>query len=326
MITEDDLNIRLATIDDIPQIVHISEGAWDKDYIPNVAGRWLDDPSGRFVVAECSKVIRGFGRLTFHTPERAWLEGLRVDSSFRRHGVGRAIGRRLMDEALDAGVKSMRFATYYDNIESITMNEAVGFVLIAGGRWLCAREGAMPELAAAAAERYRDCARGSVVRIGNVDDDGAFAQAILDSSTVAGSGNMIPAGFVYYPASVEFIRKLAGSGCAYAVYSSHGATAPGAPGAVLLASIWSESYENTPEIVINVLEGEPDLCRAALAVAFDEFNRRGVGSVVATVPCGSTAEELLLEVGLVSEASDVSAGKPTVLLYDYRGPGMVAAG
>ncbi len=58
---------RVARLDDIPAMARISADIWDgDDYIPRVARQWICDPQGRFIVAECDGVVRGFGRLAMH--------------------------------------------------------------------------------------------------------------------------------------------------------------------------------------------------------------------------------------------------------------------
>jgi len=154
---------RLAGLDDIPAMIRISADIWDgDDYIPRVARQWICDPKGRFVVAECDGVVRGFGRLAMRTLTDGWLEGLRVDSSFRRHGVARAIARRLLEEAKDAGAKSLRFATARDNIESIALNESLGFVRIGGFRHFYCDPEPLPAVIQAAKSRADGWPRSAV--------------------------------------------------------------------------------------------------------------------------------------------------------------------
>lgn len=161
---------RLAGLDDIPAMIRISADVWDgEDYVPRVAKQWVGDPDGRLIVAECDGVVRGFGRLAMHTPTDGWLEGLRVDSSFRRHGVARVIARRLLEEAKHAAAKSLRFATSCDNIESIALNESLGFRRIAGLRYFFCDPEPLPAAVLAATSRANELAASSNARATEIE-------------------------------------------------------------------------------------------------------------------------------------------------------------
>ena len=312
---------RAARPDDIPSMARISADIWDgDDYIPRVAERWIGDPDGRFIVAECDGVVRGFGRLAMHTPDNGWLEGLRVDSSLRRHGVARAVARRLLEESKDAGAKSLRFATARDNIESIALNESLGFVRIGGFRYFYCD----PELLLAAMQSARACAnelaewrrnaRITQVEVERIDSPVAgdpFTLAIQASAAVSGAGGMLPSGFVFYPASAGHIGKMANRGCAFAAHDGDG------QGAALLMDASSEMWPEAGEFVISVLEGDHALSWAVLSHAFDEMSKHGMRSVSGCVPCGGMVASMLTEIGFKMWQEDVPPDMPTVLLYEY---------
>ena len=311
---------RAATLDDIPAMVRISADIWDgDDYIPRVAKQWVGDPEGRFIVAECDGVVRGFGRLAMRTPTDGWLEGLRVDSSFRRHGVARVIARRLLEEALDAGAKSLRFATSCDNIESIALNESLGFVRIGGFRHFYCDPEPLPAViqaararAGAMAAQRHDGTRGiEVERIHSPGPDDPFTLAIQGSTTVAGARGMLPSGFVFYPASAHFIAEMAERGCAFVAHDGDGRRA------VLLMDTSSEMWPEAGESVISVLEGDYALCWAVLSHAFSRMSEHGMRSVSGCVPCGGMAASMLTETGLEMWHEDIPPDMPTVLLYEY---------
>ena len=311
---------RLAGLDDIPAMIRISADIWDgDDYIPRVAKQWICDPKGRFIVAECDGVVRGFGRLAMRTPTDGWLEGLRVDSSFRRHGVARAIARRLLEEAKDAGAKSLRFATARNNIESIALNESLGFVRIGGFRHFYCDPEPLPAAVQAARSRTvglaEQCHVGTagveVERIHSPSPDDPFTSAIQGSATVAGARGMLPSGFVFYPASARFIAEMAKRGCAFTAHDGDGRSA------VLLMDTSSEMWPEAGEFVISVLEGDYALCWAVLSHAFGEMSERGMRSVSGCVPCGGMVASMLTEIGFEMWQEDVPPNMPTVLLYEY---------
>ena len=310
---------RLAGLDDIPAMIRISADIWDgDDYIPRVAEQWIRDPEGRFIVAECDGVVRGFGRLAMRTPADGWLEGLRVDSSFRRHGVARAIAHRLLEEAKDAGAKSLRFATSCDNIESIALNESLGFVRIGGFRHFYCDPQPLPAAVQAAkacadelaAQRHVGVAGIKVESIHSPGPDDPFTLAIQGSTTVAGASGMLPSGFVFYPASAHFIADMAKRGCAFTAHDGDGRRA------VLLMDTSSEMWPEAGEFVISVLEGDYSLCWAVLSHAFSEMSGHGMRSVSGCVPCGGMVASMLTEIGFEIWHEDIPPDMPTVLLYE----------
>jgi GNAT superfamily N-acetyltransferase len=292
-------------------MVRISADIWDgDDYIPRVAKQWVGDPEGRFIVAECDGVVRGFGRLAMRTPTDGWLEGLRVDSSFRRHGVARVIARRLLEEALDAGAKSLRFATSCDNIESIALNESLGFVRIGGFRHFYCDPQPLPAVIQAA-QRHAGTAGIEAERVHSPGPDDTFTLAIQGSITVAGARGMLPSGFVFYPASAHFIAEMAQRGCAFTAHDGNGRRA------VLLMDTSSEMWPEAGEFVISVLEGDYSLCWAVLSHAFSEMSGQGMRSVSGCVPCGGMVAAMLTEIGFEMWHEDIPPDMPTVLLYEY---------
>ena len=312
---------RAARLDDIPSMIRISADIWDgDDYIPRVAEQWIGDPDGRFIVAECDGVVRGFGRLAMHTPTDGWLEGLRVDSTFRRHGVAKAVAHRLLEEAKDAGATSLRFATARDNTESIALNEALGFVRTGGFRYFYCDPEPLPAAVQAARARADELAalppnarvtEIEVKRLHSPGPDDPFTLAVQDSATVAGARGMLPSGFVFYPASAGHIGKMANRGCAFEAHDGDGRRA------VLLMDASSEMWPGAGEFVISVLEGDHALCWAVLSHAFDEMSKHGMRSVSGCVPCGGMVASMMTEIGFEMWQEDVPPDMPTVLLYEY---------
>ena len=61
----------------------------------------------------------------------AWLEALRVFPQYHQQGLGRLIAIFMIEVARKAGYQDLLFSTYFDNIGSIRINEALGFTKIA---------------------------------------------------------------------------------------------------------------------------------------------------------------------------------------------------
>ncbi|MGI6517488.1 MAG: GNAT family N-acetyltransferase [Bacillota bacterium] len=313
-----DIMLRPARLQDIPEIARISAGIWDgEDYVPRVAAGWISDPSGRFVAAEHEGIVRGFGRIVMHTATDAWAEGLRVDPSFRRHGVARAIVRHLLDQARTLGARRLRFSTSIQNIESIALNESLGFRKIAGLRFFDCDRDQFPSVVARITARAGQMTAGRQIRIRRVcswEPNDPFILAVRNSKTVAGAGGMLPSGFVFYPGEPGCILQMADRGCGF---EARGCANAPFPDAVLLMDAATESQPDDGDYVISVLEGEPASCWALLSAAFDAMSGAGMKSACACVPCNSTAAAILEEAGFETWPGDVPAESPAILLYEY---------
>ncbi|OHD17346.1 MAG: hypothetical protein A2087_07780 [Spirochaetes bacterium GWD1_61_31] len=124
---------RPITTADKPRILEICAKIWDGgDYLPAAFDAWVADKNGQFTACLHDGQLIGCGKLGFVSPGHAWLEGLRKDIDLPLKGVGRALClynlRRLQTQA---GIKSIRFATYIMDHESINLNEKIGFCRIA---------------------------------------------------------------------------------------------------------------------------------------------------------------------------------------------------
>lgn len=111
---------------------------WDgTDYLPSSFDAWLGDNDGLFTACVTpgpngTEKLVGLGKTSFVAPGHAWLEGLRKDPDLGIRGVGSALCRQaLKNLSARPGLRSIRFSTYFSNIESITLNERIGFRKIA---------------------------------------------------------------------------------------------------------------------------------------------------------------------------------------------------
>lgn len=104
-------------------------GRWG-DYIPEVWDQWLKDKKGLFFVADLHGTAIGLGKITEHRPGELWLEGLRVDPTFRGHGIGRAIQDFTWVKALSFKPKYIRYATGSYNKISIHLGKSKGMKII----------------------------------------------------------------------------------------------------------------------------------------------------------------------------------------------------
>lgn len=109
---------------------HKTFGRWG-DYIPEVWDKWLKDKKGMFFAADLHSTAIGLGKITEHRPGELWLEGLRVDPTFRGHGIGRAIQDFTWVKAMSFKPKFIRYATGSYNKISIHLGKSKGMKIIA---------------------------------------------------------------------------------------------------------------------------------------------------------------------------------------------------
>jgi len=128
-----ELNIRIATMDDIEDIAAISRTTWDgDDYLEKKAPRWIRDSS--LYAGELDSKVVGTFRLSAMPEGVLWMEALRVHKDYRNRGYG----RQLADASFETGkkmigsgkAKCMEFSTYFKNAESIHISISQGFRIV----------------------------------------------------------------------------------------------------------------------------------------------------------------------------------------------------
>jgi len=124
--------------------------------------------------ARAGSRLVGLAKLTWLGPGEAWLEGLRKDPDCGLHGVGKALcGRflsRLSPLAREGRLCSIRFSTYFSNVESIALNSSLGFREVARASILHREAAPCPAASYAEVEPLRD--PGELLRF--VEDSGWF--------------------------------------------------------------------------------------------------------------------------------------------------------
>lgn len=127
------LRIRKITQKDKPRMLEIVKNIWDgNDYMPLVFDSWVKDKKGEFAGAIDKKGrLVGFEKLTMLSDSDAWIEGLRKDLKMKVKGVGKFLSEHLLTKlAKDPKVKTIRFATYFHNVESIGLFTKIGFKVL----------------------------------------------------------------------------------------------------------------------------------------------------------------------------------------------------
>lgn len=119
---------RQLTSEDKEQVIRICKSIWEgDDYIPNIFDKWVQADNSYFIGLFQEEKLIGFGRLASHGDGNYWLEGLRKDHELQLKGIGKKIANHLIKIAIEKECKSLKFSTYFDNVESIALNEKIGF-------------------------------------------------------------------------------------------------------------------------------------------------------------------------------------------------------
>jgi len=101
------------------------------DYIDRVFDRWINDPSGRLLVAETKGRVVGITFVKLTKSGEVWLQGGRVDKNYRRGGVGMAMseeGLRIAKREMKARVA--RVITDKTNLPPQRLLMKLGFKMI----------------------------------------------------------------------------------------------------------------------------------------------------------------------------------------------------
>jgi N-acetylglutamate synthase-like GNAT family acetyltransferase len=114
---------------DKERVLQISSKIWEgDDYMERVFDSWVTDKNGEFVAALRNNVIVGFAKITLLTPHYVWLEGLRADPDSTERGIGTALTQHILHRLKQIKtLKSIRFTSYYLNVESRRLSEKLGF-------------------------------------------------------------------------------------------------------------------------------------------------------------------------------------------------------
>ena len=157
------LAIRPARAEDREAILAFSRQTWAwGDYLETVWDEWLASTEGRMLVGEIDGRPIAVGRARIVGPGEGWLEGLRVDPSVRRSGVGGAMTTATLGAARELGAEVVRFATRSDAYPIHRIAEKLGFVKVAS----------YSVLSAAAAEAADG--GGAAVALGPEDEESAW--------------------------------------------------------------------------------------------------------------------------------------------------------
>jgi GNAT superfamily N-acetyltransferase len=116
--------IRPARAEDREAVFAFCAHTWEwGDYIEYVWDEWLHDPQGMLFVATIDKQPVAVSHLRMLNKTDAWLEGIRVDSVRRQHGLAKALDVAMMAEAKRRGATNARLIAESTNAAAITLIE-----------------------------------------------------------------------------------------------------------------------------------------------------------------------------------------------------------
>ncbi len=120
--------IRLARRTDRESVLKFTERTWEwGDYIPDIWDVWIKEPRSKLFVATFNSVAVGMEHIVMVSDKEAWLEGLRVDPSFRRQGIAMKLTERCIDESQGFGAQVVRFITSSLNTRVHKIAASFGF-------------------------------------------------------------------------------------------------------------------------------------------------------------------------------------------------------
>lgn len=86
------------------------------DYVPMAWDDWLADEQGALVVGDLGSRTVALSKITFLTADEVWLEGMRVDPTFRRKGIAERFLRHGLAYAREHGARVVRLGTGHQNL------------------------------------------------------------------------------------------------------------------------------------------------------------------------------------------------------------------
>jgi len=198
----DKIRVRPAQTEDREQVLAFCARTFEwGDYIGDVWDRWINDPAGPLLVAVVDGQVVGTGKVTMISGSEAWLEGLRVNPSFRGQGLAQAMYEAAETTARKRWAKVARYATFSSNTAIHNLSERFGYRRVA--RFI---EFAAPAEAGPLPERLRQ------------EDAGAAEVLLATAAGLASSGGLYAGGWHCQELRGGRLREHIVNGEAYAVH------------------------------------------------------------------------------------------------------------
>jgi ribosomal protein S18 acetylase RimI-like enzyme len=124
MLVMPDFDIRPARSEDREAVLAFCMYTWEwGDYIEHAWDDWLHDPQGKLFVATKDDQPVAVAHMRMLNKTEAWLEGLRVDPAFRKHGIASALYEAQLTEAIRRGATTARLVTESTNLGAFRLLE-----------------------------------------------------------------------------------------------------------------------------------------------------------------------------------------------------------
>jgi GNAT superfamily N-acetyltransferase len=126
-----DFDLRPARQEDREAILAFCQQTWEwGDYIEYVWDEWLNNPQGKLFVATKDGQPVAVANMRMLNKTEAWFEGMRVDPTFRQHGIASALFDAQLAEARQLGATTARLITESTNTTAIRLLERSSMSLI----------------------------------------------------------------------------------------------------------------------------------------------------------------------------------------------------
>jgi len=176
------------------------------DYIEYVWDEWLHDPNGKLFVATVDGQPAGVAHVQMLTENDAWLEGIRVDPTYRQLGLATTLHQAMQLEAMQRGATNARLVTESTNIAAITLTEHGGFRRIGAFAPFKAAPVATPSKQQYALQKPQLAAAA------NIPDIIDYLNA---SSIFPATGGIYYYGFTAYPITGKLLESKVAAGQVY---------------------------------------------------------------------------------------------------------------
>jgi GNAT superfamily N-acetyltransferase len=202
-----EIEIRQAQPTDRAAVLAFCEQTWEwGDYIDDVWEKWQEDPSGLLLVALSANQPVGIVHIQMLNATEAWLEGMRVNPTYRRQGIARQLHLEAMAEAMRRGATTARLLTASDNTASIHLIEQLHFQ----------RVGAFETSTATSLTRIPEHNTGlDQLTLATPADLDEIIDYLNVSNTFPATGGLYYAGFIGYSISDMLLREKAEAGQIY---------------------------------------------------------------------------------------------------------------
>src|SRR5260370_28621268 len=127
-----DFDVRPARPEDREAVVGFCQQTWEwGDYIEYVWDEWLNNPKGKLFVATKDGQPVAVANMRMLNKTEAWFEGMRVDPTFRKHGIASALFDAQLAEARHRGATTVRLISESTNATALRLLKRSSFNRIA---------------------------------------------------------------------------------------------------------------------------------------------------------------------------------------------------